>query len=854
MDDAPDQPGPGTGAAPAPERAGAGAAPAGPAGGRGPDDPVVLKRRLTRLRGRVLDARMRRRRAEATRDLLTRVLEATSDGFVALDAEWRYTYVNGQAGRLLGRDPAALIGKRVWTEFPEAVGEPMQRALERAVAEGRPVRIEVYYPPFDRWYENRICPYAGGVAVFFQDVTERRVAELRLRESEGRYRGLVEQSLAGVYLIQNDRLLYVNPAYCEQTGYSAEELYALPSVLGLIHPDDRARIAERIRERLAGGSLEPSRYRIVRKDGRVAEMEAHGGVVRLATGLAITGVQLDVTDQVRAERLLREAHDKLRTLVEASPQPIIGLDMEGKVSVWNPAAERLLGWTAAEVLHRPPPEVPPDLQAQFDELRRRVVAGEQVTAMEILLQRKDGSRIEVMLSAAPIPGKGGHPQGSVWIYLDVTERARLLKAERAAREDAEHFALAAETLSRRMLRLQTVTAALSIAQTPQEVAETILRQCAEALHAERGLVVRLIAGEDTVHIVGSFGFDPGHFDARSIIPVTARAPLYEAIRAGAPLWIPTAEEAIRGYPDIHPFRQMWEPGAWVSIPLVSAGRSLGGVGLILREAREATADDMAFIEALGPLCAQALERAEAYDAERQARSDAEAANEAKSQFLATMSHELRTPLNAIIGYAQLLRDGITGPVTDAQVEQLGRIDRSSRHLLALIEDILSFAKIQSGREEVRLEDTDIRRLLEGVAEVATPLATAKSLAVEVQAPDGIGSVRTDPTKARQILMNLVSNAVKFTKAGRVRLSARPVPGGVALSVSDTGVGIPPELTERIFEPFWQADQSRTRLVGGTGLGLTVSRQLAHLLGGSLVVESEVGKGSTFTLTLPRPAD
>ena len=233
-----------------------------------------------------------------------------------------------------------------------------------------------------------------------------------------------------------------------------------------------------------------------------------------------------------------------------------------------------------------------------------------------------------------------------------------------------------------------------------------------------------------------------------------------------------------------------------------------------------------------------------------ARAEAESANGAKSDFLAVMSHELRTPLAAIMGYQELLADGITGPVTEAQGQQLARIKLSARHLLSLIDEILTFTRLDAGRETVLEEEVELDQVLRDAYEIVEPLAEAKKLQLRLSSPGKGVVIETDPTKLRQILVNLLSNAVKFTQEGHVELSGRVVEDQVLLTVEDTGIGIGEEHLGRIFDPFWQVEQKATRRASGTGLGLTVSRRLANLLGGDVAVRSEVGKGTTFTVTLP----
>ncbi|HEU4457430.1 MAG TPA: HAMP domain-containing sensor histidine kinase [Longimicrobium sp.] len=237
--------------------------------------------------------------------------------------------------------------------------------------------------------------------------------------------------------------------------------------------------------------------------------------------------------------------------------------------------------------------------------------------------------------------------------------------------------------------------------------------------------------------------------------------------------------------------------------------------------------------------------------ERRARADAEEANRAKMDFLAVMSHELRTPLNAIAGYAELMEMGIHGPVTEEQVAALGKIRRSQRHLLLLINDVLNFAKIEAGRLEVHTAEVEVRELVAGVETLILPQAEQRGLRYDRRMADESLRVLADPDKAGQVLLNLLSNAVKFTGAGgEVRLECGAASGRARLAVRDTGPGIPPERLESIFEPFVQLERGLAAQREGTGLGLAISRDLARAMGGDVWAESTPGKGSVFTLELP----
>ena len=611
------------------------------------------------------------------------------------------------------------------------------------------------------------------------------------------------------------------------------------------------------------------------------------------------GFQLGVfLESRRAHEAERRQNIRNATVVETALDCIITIDHEGRILEWNPAAERVFGQPRAAVVGHQLAEtiIPPQYRdAHYRGFARYLKTGEGPILgrrIEVEGMRADGSLFpcELAISRVPLPG-----QPTFTAYLrDLTDQRRLRSTQelllRASKVLLKY--LDAERMLSGLSRVvvpafadwysvdvvepdQTIRRLEMLHRDPQKitVAKELATHYANGPESALGPRSVIRTGESqlvtdvTDDLLRDIARDDEHFrllqtlGLRSFIsvPLRGREAIFGAItfvaaesgrrydaydlevaeelasRAGQ------AMENARLFANVEEGRHLLEQQATEleaqAAELEATTSDLEASNIELRSANEALAKRT--VEA---------ERAQA-DAEA-ARNEADEANRAKSEFLAAMSHELRTPLNAIIGYAQLLDVGIHGSVNESQHSDLGRIQRSSQHLLGLITDILNFAKLESGRIQYEIEPIALDESLASVEELIAPLSAAKRISYTLRTDCPGVRVCADSEKLRQILVNLLSNAIKYTgDGGNVTVTCSATNKDVLIDVADTGVGIPADKLDAIFEPFVQVERPYAGQRQGTGLGLSISRDLARGMGGDLTVRSEIGRGSVFTVRL-----
>ncbi len=464
-------------------------------------------------------------------------------------------------------------------------------------------------------------------------------------------------------------------------------------------------------------------------------------------------------------------------------------------------------------------------------LTRSLEEGEVVEQEEIEIARGDGTRGVVLMSSSPLVGPDGCRIGAAATLVDVTEERRLAWERRF--------------LNRAAAQLST---SLELGTTLRSVARLALPSladwCAVDLLDDSGQIKRLVVEHhDPLHAAAAEELE------RKYPPLlTNRLGVGNVLRTGVAELYPTVDASVVGEVarDDRHLQLMKEMGiaSVMVVPLRARERTLGALVFAVGDPERSYGErQLALAEELALAAAMAIDNARLYQ-------ESQAANRAKADFLAVISHELRTPLTAIIGYSELMGLDVPEPITDRQREQVERIELSARHLLQLIEEILTMANLETGQTQIRTAAVDVADLLRRAEAIARPLADARGLALDFAPVADTLVLRSDGEKLLQILLNLLSNAVKFTESGGVRVSAREEADHLLVEIADTGVGLDREHWAKVFQPFWQVEQPVTRRVGGTGLGLAISQRLISLLGGTIDLASEAGVGSTFTVRVP----
>jgi PAS domain S-box-containing protein len=808
------------------------------------------------------------------------MFDAVNVGLLLIDESGTIQRVNNTVARWVGREldacwgmpPGDLVG--CIHALDESVGCghathckscPLRRAFLRAFESDQPVHdIEAEATfvlrgePVRVWLEVAADPLRLNgrrhVLLAINNITARKQVEAALR----RERDLCQSVMNGarnchlVYLDRDFNFVRVNETYARGCGYTPEEMVGKNHFALYPHPENGA-IFARVRDTGIPAEYHDKPFEfpdqpqrgITYWDWTLTPVKDSADQVE---GLVLSLVE--TTDRKRAEaeidRLNQDLQRRLAELQTFFDTAPIGLaiaeDPRGRRIRGNPANERMLGLPAGGELSKGAPQPAPyrcfqnGRELAVEELpMQRAVRGQTVAGQLLDVLRDDGQWLTLYSSTAPLFDETGAPRGAVGAFLDITE---LKQAEDALARS-----------SRQRQRLVEASAAVVAQTTVEGLLDTIVV-------AARDLTGTRLA-------TCGHGYTNGEFrvGAVSRSEEAATCPpgeLFKVQRGGVYLELLEGRATIRYSGD-----ELQRHSAWWGLPEGHAPlRGLLGArltdaaglatGLIMvsdkEDGSDFTEEDESRLWQLASITALAMQHIEA-------RAAAEAANVAKSRFLASMSHELRTPMNAILGMTDLALGETLSP---AVRDYLQTAKESADLLLELLNEILDFSRIEAGRFELEAAPFSFRRTVEQVVKTLGVQAYEKGLELVCDVADDLPPTLVgDPLRMRQVMMNLLSNAIKFTPKGEVIVTAvvREATAGsvtVEFSVADSGIGISAEHQEKIFAPFTQADASTTRRFGGTGLGLAISQRLIQLMGGRIWVESHLGEGSTFSFAVTLP--
>lgn len=759
---------------------------------------VADVRHVAELATALVEGRLSRASAERERREKLDILGRITEGFVTLDREWRVRFSNAEAARLASVSPDEALGRSLWELIPALVDSAPGEFLRRCMTREGVHEYEWEGIANAGWFEMRVVSSAEGLSCYLRDITRRKRSEQALARSEARYRELA--ALAPVGIFESDAsgaCTFVNQTWLSITGLSYREALGWGWTTAL-HPDDVARVESSWRVAAREGREWNEAYRYRRADGTEQWVSGRATALRADDGsvTGYLGTVADVTKLKRVERDLRDANERMELALSGSNTGLWEYEVTSGRVIWSDESITMLGCSRD------------DLSGYLVDWTSRLHPDDAADTCRALRLCTDGATVDYRATY-----RLRHRDGSWrWIHAAgrVVERDA---AGRATRMMGTHVDVTESRAAERRFRFLFE----KLGDPQMLLHEDRIVDCNDA--AVRALRV---AGKEG--LVGR--------SLRDYYPAAQPdgTPSQEAIAYHKERFQCEGGES---------YRLTWELQRADGTPLPAE----------LSVARADYDERPLFLVTWRDLTAQQ----EHERALRVAKEAAEAASRAKSDFLARMSHELRSPLNSVIGFSRLLQR--TRAHCDAagtkEATYLDRIHANGVHLLGLINDLLDISRIESGKLDVERERVDLAELVRGTVAQLEGEASGRALLLRVEAPARALWIETDRRKLRQVLINLVGNAIKFTPEGEVVARVRLAEDGSpeAVEVADTGVGVAPDRLQSIFEPFEQGESGTARRYGGTGLGLAISRQLCQVLGYRLSVASEPGRGSVFRVAL-----
>ncbi|MBI5953747.1 MAG: PAS domain S-box protein [Chloroflexi bacterium] len=690
-------------------------------------------------------------------------------------------------------------------------------------------------------------------SMVIRDITGRKRAEEVLRASEKHFRALIEHGRDNISLLTADGiLLWESPAIFRTLGYEHDQFKG-QSMFDLIHPDDLGWIQLRFKEILSqrGGTTQGS-FRLRHSDGSWRWVE--GTSTNLLHEPSVNAIVInyrDITERKEAEEALAHSEQAYRTLFENLPIGLYRTSADGVFLDANPALARMFGYTEREsLLGRNVVDFYVD-PADDERFRREIENVNTISNFEAEYRRADGTTLWTEDHIRAVRDEAERMLFYEGSLIDITERKQAEKA-------TQYYTNQLKAVNAAAARLQKLY-------SPQVLANEVIKTLEDILHYTYGAVLLI---EESGERLSTFALGTEGRKEEEAAALKGGLDRQE-IRPGRGIigWVAQTGEKVRVGDVRHDKRYLAvreNIRSELCVPL-KAGESIIGVVNVESVRPDAYSEtDESVLETVAAQISVAIQNARLFEQVRQQSAELEQrvqertaelvrANRAKDEFLANMSHELRTPLNGIMGFAEMLMQGTRGPVSEKQAQDLGIIHSSGQHLLGLINDILDISKIEAGNFELHSEVVPLNSVCQSSLAFIRQLAQKKSITVEYLPAAPAAMIFADPKRLKQILVNLLNNAVKFTpERGNIKLEVREdiEASQVQFSVTDNGIGIAPENLQKLFEPFVQLDSSLSRQHEGTGLGLSLVKKLVELHGGSVEVESELDRGSCFRVNIP----
>jgi PAS domain S-box-containing protein len=670
-----------------------------------------------------------------------------------------------------------------------------------------------------------------------EQTEQRRIA---LQEGEARLRTLIENAPEAIVVVDLSTGLFTEPNEnaVNLYGLSRAELAKVgPAEMSpQVQPDGRLsseKALEKINEAMQGGTPV---FEWLHRNAQGQDIPCEIRLVRLpGERPQVRASVTDITERKKAEAALRESEARYSAVLMQATDGAV-LIQDNFIKYVNQALLDMLGYTREEMEnHSMGQFIAPESRALVAGRIQARLAGQEVPALyEAKLQRKDGTAVETELSAGVIEYLG--KPADFGFVRDITERKK-----------------AQNVITRRATELATVATVSTTASTvldPDKLLQEVVSLTQESFGLYHTHIYVIDEARQTLALASGVGpvgrqmVAAGHaISLQAEVSLVARA-----AREGKVI----ITNDVREEPGFLPNPLLPETRSEMAVPMLVGDKVLGVFDVQSEIANHFTREDASIYATLAAQVAVALQNARLFTEVTQTAERLKEVDKMKSEFLANMSHELRTPLNSVIGYAEILLTGLDGELDEEKQTDVQAIYDNGKHLLSLINDVLDLAKIEAGRLVLKKEDVDIAELVENAKNNNAGMIhiLQKSVEIVTATEANLPKVYVDPVRISQVLNNLVSNAIKFADKGVISIRAYQEQGTLSIEVEDEGIGIAQGDLDKIFERFSQVDGSTTRRVQGTGLGLPISYRLVEMHGGSLLVESEVGKGSIFTIQLP----